>query len=461
MSQDLNNSFPSQDLPELCSPAANELFSSNSDNDETVRTKRVTIEGCLYVMTSSWMPVDHYKIGLSSNLNARLGQYATSHLEPKFILTSPACVNPNAPFKKGENEPATTLSFIYYRETAVHQILQKYRCTSNREFFKCKLEEVQQAFDKVEKMNDLELVAFITNTKYIIPDSSNNLQAKLDKATQELDAAQKTIASLSTTVQSFLLEQSKTGKAFLTVENNNLKTELEKVKKEINRLTDKLDSGKGNEDKFKKEKEDLKTKFEKEKEKLKTKFEKEKEDLKKEFEKEKDELKKEFEKEKEELKKEIKKLNEIVVNQKDTIQSLRKALEEKIIECEKVKREKTQLEKQVKKLQDEVDAYTKNEKKTFDIDLVVEPKYNYNLPTCNKLTTLLDAWKEPFLMGNSKSSIFQTVNASNGERKVGLSFKNYHIVSNFDKDKEKLSKSLRDLFDAVYGEIKDIKFTSK
>lgn len=140
--------------------------------------KQTLINGYLYCMTSSWMPVNTFKIGLTENLSNRLGQYATYHINPRFIITCPPLINPNDIFVKGKNEPKNSIDLIYYREDVVHKMLQPYRCVSNREFFECTLEQVKEAFSKVESMNELECIAYLSDVKL-------SSKSELDKYKEE------------------------------------------------------------------------------------------------------------------------------------------------------------------------------------------------------------------------------------------------------------------------------------
>ena len=423
-------SFEQTDLPEIYTPEIPPVA------EDPVRSKRATIEGCLYVMTSSWMPVDHYKVGLSSNLSSRLAQYATSHLEPKFIITSPACANPNMVYKKGENEPKSTLSFIYYRETAVHQILSNYRCTSNREFFKCKLEDIAEAFVRVENMSDMELVAFITNTKYICSSSETNLQAKVESLTKELQEAKTKISELEQQLQPFLIERDggKQGKAWVTLENiklreqikelkessadgSSLKTEVEALKQELVRMTTlKADL-------------ELQTK---ETQQYKTHYEDSQKTIK--------ELGRKYDICKSDLKESLKSIDELSRDRSKECDKLFKELES----C------KEQLEKAKKEA--EKSSSDKKEKVNLDVEFTVEPKNNYSLPTCAKCTDLLDGWKQAFTV-NNKCDVKFSIETYKGARIVSVKIKNCKTDLDIKHLKNNLKETFANLFSSVYGEI--------
>lgn len=75
-----------------------------------------------------------YKLGKCKNLKNRLSGYVTGYLEkPEYVLTSKLLSDRNL---------AESMLFSY---------LKKYRIYSNREFFKCDIEIIKQAFEKIEK----------------------------------------------------------------------------------------------------------------------------------------------------------------------------------------------------------------------------------------------------------------------------------------------------------------------
>ena len=85
---------------------------------EQVEVSQNSDDGFLYCFTSSFMPLDHYKLGMTINLQSRFQQYCTYHLSPQFVITT------------------SKMSDIRMREQCVFKKLEQYRIQSNREFFK-------------------------------------------------------------------------------------------------------------------------------------------------------------------------------------------------------------------------------------------------------------------------------------------------------------------------------------
>ena len=109
----------------------------------------MNIEGYLYVL---YNPIyekygEIYKIGQASNIRDRLGSYSTYYPEQSEIKYS--------------------IKHLYYKEIEkiVHLTLKEYRMASNREFFKCNLELIKDAIDKVKDYS-LEDISNILNKPY-------------------------------------------------------------------------------------------------------------------------------------------------------------------------------------------------------------------------------------------------------------------------------------------------------
>ena len=166
---------------------------------------RSIANGYLYCFTSSWMPSNTYKIGCTENLANRFAQYNTYHLNPRFVITSPKCEKSNEHYCRGKNEPLSTIDVLYYRESAVHKILQPYRCVSNREFFECTLDQVVEAFNKVEAMNQMECIAFLSDIQLLQKSDVERLQEENTSLVNELSKIQ----SINKEYQETILYQNK------------------------------------------------------------------------------------------------------------------------------------------------------------------------------------------------------------------------------------------------------------
>ena len=135
-------------------------------------------QGFLYCCTTNIK--DHYKIGKTKNLNKRLNQYKTSIINPAFLITCPPCQN-NVCFCDKTNKPLNAFDFITLKERAVHKMLKEYRVEKNHEFFKCKIQDISVAFDKVQTMNKQVLQDYLKNnieTPCKIIDKNNNEEIK-------------------------------------------------------------------------------------------------------------------------------------------------------------------------------------------------------------------------------------------------------------------------------------------
>lgn len=199
--------------------------------------QKTLVDGYLYCMTSSWMPVNTFKIGLTENLSNRLGQYATYHINPRFVITCPPLQNPTESFSKGKNEPTKHLDLVYYREDVVHKMLQHYRCVSNREFFECSLEQVKEAFQKVETMTEVECLAYLSDIKLESKSEIEKLKEKiifiekcLELERSQTKKLEDELEALQTKYDSHIVYCSSKG---TNLEIKRSKEELEKYKKEL------------------------------------------------------------------------------------------------------------------------------------------------------------------------------------------------------------------------------------
>lgn len=87
---------------------------------------------CLFNEIFKFYGDDLYKCGNSIDTDKRLGQFTTSYPEPSTILLTSDCF-----FDK------------FFSETLLFYYLNDYRFKSNREFIKCNLQIIKDAFDKV------------------------------------------------------------------------------------------------------------------------------------------------------------------------------------------------------------------------------------------------------------------------------------------------------------------------
>jgi predicted nucleic acid-binding Zn-ribbon protein len=187
----------------------NESFILDTDNDrendnefnyelfdEETRASRLFVPGYLYAFTSSWVPINTYKIGYTTNLADRLSQFSTSHLNARFVYTCPKLPDVNSPYDKQTNKPDYKITFVKSREQAVHKMLNAYRCLTNREFFECSLEEVKKAFEKVETMTEHELIAYNENIEYISSNSFEALKKEITELREEVKKLKEEIKDL-------------------------------------------------------------------------------------------------------------------------------------------------------------------------------------------------------------------------------------------------------------------------
>ena len=156
--------------------------------DEETRLARRFVPGYLYAFTSSWIPSNTYKVGYTTNLADRLGQFSTSHLNARFVFTCPKLQYQNDHFNKETNKPLGKITLVRSREQAVHKLLSSYRCQANREFFECSLDKIKEAFDKVESMSENELIAYIEDIEYVNPNSFEAMKYENEKLKLDIDA---------------------------------------------------------------------------------------------------------------------------------------------------------------------------------------------------------------------------------------------------------------------------------
>jgi len=126
-------------------------------------SERGLAKGFLYCLTSKWMPENTFKLGFTVNLDTRLRNYKTSHLEASFKLVCPPCENPQKPYCPKTNKPLIEMDLIGYREQALFKMLAQYRVLPNAEFFNCSISIVENAFNAIRAMSDLHLIAYIEN----------------------------------------------------------------------------------------------------------------------------------------------------------------------------------------------------------------------------------------------------------------------------------------------------------
>lgn len=120
--------------------------------------KKMEDQGYLYCCTINIK--DHYKIGKTVNLKKRLKNYKTSIINPEFIFTCPPCQTEKC-FCDKTNKPLIFIDLKSLRERAVHKMLKEYRIHEKHEIFKCKLQDVSDAFIKVQTMNKENLLDYL------------------------------------------------------------------------------------------------------------------------------------------------------------------------------------------------------------------------------------------------------------------------------------------------------------
>jgi hypothetical protein len=155
--------------------------------------------GYLYCLHSDNYAHDFFKVGLTKDLPGRLGQYKTSLLRPKFILTLPALRDKTSHFEHGINEPVDKILHMELKEKAVHTLLTHFRVDKCHEFFRCTAADVQKAFDAVKDMSPEDLLLTVQRG-CILPDESRDnakLQARIADLEAELSTANKRIEILS------------------------------------------------------------------------------------------------------------------------------------------------------------------------------------------------------------------------------------------------------------------------
>lgn len=139
-------------------------------------------QGYLYCCTINIK--DHYKIGKTANLKNRLKQFKTLIINPSFIFTCPPCQSDKC-FCNKTNKPLINVDLISLRERAVHKMLKEYRIHEKHEIFKCKLQDVSDAFVNVQTMNKETLKNYI-NGSILTPCKINDEQ-KIKQLRSELE----------------------------------------------------------------------------------------------------------------------------------------------------------------------------------------------------------------------------------------------------------------------------------
>ena len=109
---------------------------------------------CLYNPTFKSYGDNVYKLGKTKNLSNRMSSYTTSYIDKsEYIITSSELSNRNI----AEN--------ILFKE------LEKYRINLYREFFKCDIKIIREAFEKVEKNLNLKTSSY-TKDMHILQSKS-------------------------------------------------------------------------------------------------------------------------------------------------------------------------------------------------------------------------------------------------------------------------------------------------
>jgi hypothetical protein len=90
---------------------------------------------CLYNPMFNYYGNNVYKLGQTANIKTRLNSYVTSYIDkPEYLLVSKLLIN---------KKLAEDLLFVE---------LDNYRICSNREFFKCDINIIKNAFELVESI---------------------------------------------------------------------------------------------------------------------------------------------------------------------------------------------------------------------------------------------------------------------------------------------------------------------
>lgn len=121
---------------------------------------------CLWNIIYTYYGENVYKLGCSNDIQRRLLNYCTSYIEPSTIIYST---------KELRNK--------ILAEKILFKKLNRYRMSSNREFFKCDKETIKQEFENIEilfdKYTDNELIKLygLSTNKYEKTDiiNANNI----------------------------------------------------------------------------------------------------------------------------------------------------------------------------------------------------------------------------------------------------------------------------------------------
>jgi hypothetical protein len=79
-----------------------------------------------------------YKVGCTNNIESRIKSYSTSYPEPCELKYT-----------------SVKLKYYYIVESMIHKELKEYRMNSRREFFKCSLEVIKEAINKIQNKPDV------------------------------------------------------------------------------------------------------------------------------------------------------------------------------------------------------------------------------------------------------------------------------------------------------------------
>jgi hypothetical protein len=119
-------------------PKIQKMIESFDEQQDKLHENYDTFGGhmyCLYNKVFNHYGNNYYKLGKSKNIDIRIDGYTTSYIDKSVIKIR-----------------SNFIRNRHLAELVLFDILKKYRCKENREFFKCDLKTIQNTFAKVEKI---------------------------------------------------------------------------------------------------------------------------------------------------------------------------------------------------------------------------------------------------------------------------------------------------------------------
>jgi len=107
------------------------------------------------------MDVNMFKLGMTTDLEERLKDYKTYHLQPKYVTTTKQC------------------SHIRLREQCAFKKLASFRIDPKHEFFKVPLNDVRDVFDKIERMTFAECLSCMAGDDILGQLGTNQIETLL------------------------------------------------------------------------------------------------------------------------------------------------------------------------------------------------------------------------------------------------------------------------------------------